>query len=66
MKIVIHKDRCIGAGMCQLEAPKIFNQGIDDGLVVFIHQPTAPEEEQMAQSAAHLCPSGTIDIVEDA
>jgi ferredoxin len=49
--------------MCVLTAPEIFDQD-DDGIVKVLR--TAPEEgeEAAAREAAHLCPSGAVQIEE--
>jgi ferredoxin len=63
MRVTADRRICVGAGMCVLAAPEIFDQD-DDGIVKVLR--TAPEEgeEAAAGEAAHLCPSGAVQIEE--
>lgn len=61
MHITANTDVCIGAGICALTAPELFDQD-DDGLVKPI---TTNPPEQLREAAAEavlLCPSGALDI----
>lgn len=61
MKIAVDTGRCVGAGQCVLSAPTLFDQD-EDGLVEVLNvQPDASEAEQ-AETAAEVCPSGTITL----
>ena len=52
---------CVGAGMCVLTAPEVFDQD-DDGIVeVLVAEPPADEEDAVKQ-AATLCPSGAVRL----
>ncbi|MDF5752094.1 ferredoxin [Spongiactinospora sp. TRM90649] len=66
MRIELNVERCIGAGMCALTAPDLFDQDEDEGTVVLLAQPATPAQERAARQAADRCPSGTIRVVEDA
>jgi ferredoxin len=62
MRITADTDVCIGAGMCALTAPEVFDQGEDDGLVTVL-RPDPPEElREAAAEAVRLCPSGALGI----
>jgi len=50
---------CIGAGMCVLTAPDVFDQD-DEGLVVLL---TAEPADPAALAAVPLCPSGALRVV---
>jgi ferredoxin len=65
MKVVADLEVCIGAGVCVLTAPKIFDQGADDGLVRVIVDTIPTGEERLAREAVDLCPSGALSIVDD-
>ncbi|WP_020574700.1 ferredoxin [Actinopolymorpha alba] len=65
MRIEIHRERCIGAGMCVLTAPDLFDQSEDDGCVVLLNPEPAPDRHEAAKQAESLCPSGTIEVVPD-
>ena len=57
--IVADRDVCIGAGMCVLTAPDVFDQD-DEGLVVLL---TAEPADPAALAAVPLCPSGALRVV---
>ncbi|MEV0592704.1 ferredoxin [Nonomuraea cavernae] len=63
MKIKADTTVCIGAGMCVLTAPEVFDQSEDDGTVVLL-QPSPPAGLQdAARRAVGLCPSGALSVV---
>lgn len=60
VRITVDTDVRIGAGMCALTLPEVFDQDEDDGTVV-LREPLPPaEHEAAARRAAGLCPSGAI------
>ncbi|WP_433204086.1 ferredoxin [Nocardia sp. CA-107356] len=63
MELRVDRERCIGAGMCVLTAPGVFDQDIEDGRVVQLDVTPAPELEPAVREAAQVCPSGAITIV---
>jgi len=63
MKLQADRDLCIGAGMCALTAPGVFDQD-DDGLVVQLVAEPADAQAQLARDAVNACPSGAISIME--
>ncbi|MEC3982798.1 ferredoxin [Amycolatopsis sp. H20-H5] len=66
MKVHADRARCIGAGLCVLSAPKVFDQGDDDGLVVLLAEyPAAADAADARKIADHICPSKAIRISED-
>ncbi|MEU3479494.1 ferredoxin [Streptomyces sp. NPDC033754] len=58
----IDRDRCLGAGMCALTAPLVFDQDEDEGLVVLLD--VRPPQEQLAavRVAAGVCPASAIAL----
>jgi ferredoxin len=62
VKIDVASDKCIGAGLCAMVAPEVFDQSTEKGTVVLL-TPT-PDEAQAAdvREAAHLCPSRSITV----
>lgn len=64
MRVVADLDVCIGAGVCVMTAPKVFDQGEDDGLVRLLVDPVPVEEERVVREAVDLCPSAALEIVE--
>jgi ferredoxin len=65
MKLGIERARCGGGGVCKLDAPTVFGQAAEDGMVVLLKdQPDSCEMENVRIAVA-LCPTGAIGIVED-
>ncbi len=61
MKIVADRDVCIGAGMCVVAAPAVFDQD-DDGVVLLLDGDPEGPEAAAAREAASLCPSGALRL----
>ncbi|MFG3440509.1 ferredoxin [Nonomuraea sp. NPDC047897] len=62
MKIEADTTVCIGAGMCALTVPKVFDQSEEDGTVVLL-DPSPPEElADAVRRAVTLCPSGALSV----
>jgi ferredoxin len=66
MRVTIDQSRCIGAGQCVLNAPDVFDQREDDGIVELLTSEPAGDSGDRAQLAARLCPAGAITIYQDA
>ena len=64
MKIEANRDVCIGAGMCVMTAPEVFDQDEDDGLVVVLQAEVPPEHAEAAARAVAGCPSGALRRVD--
>jgi len=65
MKVVADLDVCIGAGVCVLTAPGVFDQGADDGLVRVLVAEVPAGEERLAREAVDLCPSAALAITDN-
>ncbi|GGV78667.1 ferredoxin [Streptomyces griseoloalbus] len=62
MKVHAERDRCIGAGLCTLHAPSVFDQE-DDGMVVVLNEtPTGTDADDARKVAEHLCPGKAVRI----
>jgi ferredoxin len=59
MKIEANRDVCIGAGMCVMSAPDVFDQD-DDGLVLVLQGEVPAEHAEAAARAVAGCPSGAL------
>ena len=59
MKIEADRDVCIGAGMCVMSAPEVFDQD-DDGLVVVLEVEVPDAHAAAAARAVAGCPSGAL------
>jgi len=51
----VDRERCVGAGMCVLTAPKVFAQDEEDGRVRLLD----PESAEIGD-AVQLCPAAAI------
>ncbi len=64
MKLIAERDRCIGAGLCTLHAPTVFDQE-DDGLVVLLDEsPSGTAADDARKVVEHLCPSKAIRMID--
>ena len=63
----IDKSKCVGAGRCVSEAPTVFDQDEDDGIVILLQEHPPAELTDKARKAAKLCPALAIEVedVED-
>ncbi|MEU4574095.1 ferredoxin [Nonomuraea sp. ATR24] len=62
MEIKADTTVCIGAGMCALTAPQVFDQSEDDGTVMLLKPEPPADQEDAVRRAVTLCPSGAIAI----
>ncbi|TDD56645.1 ferredoxin [Saccharopolyspora elongata] len=62
MRIEIDRDRCVGAGMCALAAPSVFDQNEEDGLVLLVDAEPPEEARESVRTAAVTCPSGAVAV----
>ena len=61
VRVTADRDVCIGAGMCVLTAPAVFDQ-TDDGLVeVLVDEPDGADAAAV-RDAVNLCPSGALRV----
>ncbi|MFG1960955.1 ferredoxin [Nonomuraea sp. NPDC050022] len=63
MEIKADTTVCIGAGMCALTVPAIFDQSEEEGTVVVLDSTPPAELEEAVRRAVTLCPSGAISVV---
>ncbi|MFG2072668.1 ferredoxin [Nonomuraea maritima] len=62
MKIKADMSVCIGAGMCVLTAPDVFDQSDEDGTVVLLQESPPEGQEEAVRRAVTLCPSGALSV----
>ncbi|WP_216918085.1 ferredoxin [Nocardia noduli] len=60
MNLIVDRDRCIGAGMCALTAPALFDQDDNDGLVIAHAETPTLDQEGVVRAAVEACPSGAL------
>ena len=63
--IKIHPDKCIGAGHCVAQAPDAFSQNEDDGVVILLLETPGVDLHEAVRSAARMCPTCAIEVVEE-
>ncbi|MFV0131160.1 ferredoxin [Streptomyces sp. HMX112] len=66
MELSVTRERCVGAGMCALTAPGLFDQDEDEGLVVLLDARPPRDHHTSARVAAGACPAGVISVIEHA
>ncbi|HEY4006608.1 MAG TPA: ferredoxin [Pseudonocardia sp.] len=64
MKIVVDWDKCSGLGMCEAEAPELFEVQ-DDGSLVVLNDSPDEDARAEAEAAVESCPTEALSIVED-
>jgi ferredoxin len=66
VRIVVDRERCIGAGLCVLTLPAKFDQSDEDGRVLFRGgEDIVPEQADAVRQAARVCPSGAVSLAGD-
>jgi ferredoxin len=63
--VTIDDKRCIAAGQCVLNAPQVFDQREEDGIVELLDDDPPPEQYAATRLAARLCPAEVITLGEE-
>ncbi|MGW9556284.1 ferredoxin [Nocardiopsis sp. NPDC055551] len=64
MRVRVDREVCVGAGMCALTEPEVFDQDPEDGRVVLSEPVPPPESFDRVDEAADVCPSGAITVTD--
>jgi ferredoxin len=64
MRIVVDRDKCTGLGMCEAEAPDLFEVQ-DDGSLKVLDEHPGPGDREAAEAAVMACPTEALSLVED-
>lgn len=64
MRVTVDQDKCVSAGMCVMNAPEVFDQRDEDGVVVLLTDEPGPEHAAATRAAAAACPAMAINIEE--
>lgn len=64
MRIVVDRDKCTGLGMCEAEAPDLFEVQDDGTLTVLDEHPSSAQRDE-AEAAVMSCPTEALTLVED-
>lgn len=65
MRMQIDRERCVGSGACTLQAPGVFDQSDEDGLVVLLEPVPGPADRAEALAAVGTCPAEAISVEGD-
>jgi ferredoxin len=65
MRVEADRSLCMGAGMCALNAPEVFDQDEEEGLVVVLDAEPPAERRNAVRDAVNLCPASAIRFVTD-
>lgn len=62
LRLKVNQDVCVGAGLCVLTLPEVFDQRDEDGVVALrTSEPPASAYDQV-MSAVRKCPSRAISV----
>lgn len=64
MKVSVDQNVCASAGNCVMNAPELFDQRDEDGVVVLLNANPTAEQAEGARRAASFCPAMAIQIEE--
>jgi ferredoxin len=64
MRIVVDSDLCQGHGVCESEAPGVFEVGRDHQVVVLERSP-ADDRRAELEAAVRYCPTHALSLVDD-
>lgn len=64
MRIVVDYDKCSSLGMCEAEAPDLFELQ-DDGSLAVLDDTPGSEHREAAEAACKACPTEAISLVEE-
>lgn len=65
MRVLADLELCIGAGVCVLTAPNVFDQSADDGSVRLLVETVTEADAALARQAVERCPSAALSICDD-
>ncbi|MCK7622289.1 ferredoxin [Streptomyces sp. RS10V-4] len=65
MRVTADRTVCVGAGLCALTAPAVFDQD-DDGIVTVLRSAADGGDGAAAREAGLLCPSGAVRVTDAA
>ncbi|WP_433664291.1 ferredoxin [Nocardia sp. CA-128927] len=64
MRVTAERSVCVGAGLCALTAPDVFDQDDDDGLVKVLAAEPGAGSADAVREAVNICPSGAVAFTE--
>ena len=64
MRIEVDRNRCTGLGMCEAEAPDVFEVQ-DDGSLLLLNETPSEQQHTAVRAAVESCPTEALSLVED-
>lgn len=65
MRVIADLEQCIGAGVCVLTAPGVFDQSAEDGSVRLLAETVDGADAALARQAVDRCPAAALSIADD-
>ena len=65
MRVAVDEKTCCSAGRCVEEAPAVFDQRDEDGVVILLQAEPAEALHESVRRAARLCPALAIEIIDE-
>lgn len=62
--VTVDQDRCCGAGQCVRNAPEVFDQREEDGVVLLLDARPPAELRSAVEDAVASCPAGAIRVTD--
>ncbi|MFI9274316.1 ferredoxin [Kitasatospora sp. NPDC052896] len=62
MRVTADQGKCVGGGYCTLNAPTVFDQDEETGLVVVLDADPAAGRRVEVEAAVRDCPSGAVRL----
>jgi ferredoxin len=63
MRIILDQSKCDGLGMCEAEAPDLFEVQ-DDGSLVVLHLTPTDDRRDEVEAACDACPTQALSIAD--
>jgi ferredoxin len=58
-RVVVDREVCMGAGVCEMEAPEVFE--LDPDGVLQVHEPV---DLAAVETAVRACPTGALQLID--
>jgi ferredoxin len=62
MHVRVDQTKCVASGNCVLAAPEVFDQRVEDGIVVLLDPSPPAELAERVRRAEALCPAAVISV----
>jgi ferredoxin len=64
MRIVVDYVKCTGLGMCEAEAPELF-EVLESGSLQLLRECPSADQVAAVRAAVDSCPTGALSLLED-